>query len=81
MDLAVMDELVFIVPALWCIGFWLKSTPNVKDWIIPYLLCALSIAGAILTVGFSVEAVANGVIAVGLAVFGNQLIKQSKKGE
>lgn len=76
-----MDELVFIVPALWCIGFWLKSTPNIKDWIIPYLLCALSIAGAILTVGFSVEAVANGVIAVGLAVFGNQLIKQSKKGE
>ena len=76
-----MDELVFIVPALWCIGYWLKSTPNVKDWIIPYFLCALSIAGAILTVGFSVEAVANGVIAVGLAVFGNQLIKQSKKGE
>ena len=76
-----MDELVFIVPALWCIGYWLKSTPNVKDWIIPYVLCSLSIAGAILTVGFSVEAVANGVIAVGLAVFGNQLIKQTKKGE
>lgn len=81
MDLVVMDELVFIVPALWCIGFWLKRTPNIKDWIIPYLLCALSIAGAIMTVGFSVEAIANGVIAVGLAVFGNQLLKQAKNAE
>lgn len=81
MDLTVMDELVFIVPALWCVGYWLKSTPNVKDWIIPYLLCLLSIAGSIMTVGFSVEAVANGVIAVGLAVFGNQLVKQAKNVE
>ena len=44
-------------------------------------VCLLSIAGSIMTVGFSVEAVANGVIAVGLAVFGNQLVKQAKNVE
>ena len=45
------------------------------------MLCVLSIAGAIMTIGFTVEAIANGVIAVGLAVFGNQLLKQAKNVE
>jgi hypothetical protein len=34
-----------------------------------------------MTIGFTVEAIANGVIAVGLAVFGNQLLKQAKNVE
>ena len=55
MDLTVMDELVFIVPALWCIGYWLKSTPNVKDWIIPYVLCLLSIAGSIISIYYLIK--------------------------
>ena len=78
MDLVVIDELVFIVPALWCMGYWLKNTSRVKDWCIPYILCVLSSIGSIGVCGLSVEAIANGIIAVGLAVFGNQLLKQAK---
>lgn len=78
MELIVMDELVFLVPALWCVGLWLKSTPYIKDWVIPYALCTLSIAGAVAAIGFTVEAIANGVIATGIAILGNQVYKQTK---
>lgn len=77
MDLVVIDELLFIVPTLWCIGCWLKNTPNIKDWCIPYILSVFSIIGAICVCGLTVQAVANGVVAVGIAVFGNQIYKQT----
>lgn len=80
MDLMVKEELLFLVPALWCLGYWLKSTPKIQDWIIPYILCALSVAAAIATCGMNVEAMANGVIAVGIAVLGNQVLRQTQKG-
>lgn len=80
MELVVKEELLFLVPALWCLGYWLKQTPNVKDWFIPYILCGLSITAAIMTCGLNVEAMANGVIAVGIAVLGNQVLRQTSKG-
>lgn len=78
MELVVKEELLFLVPALWCLGYWLKQTPNVKDWLIPYILCGLSVAAAIMTCGFNVEAMANGIIATGIAILGNQVYKQTK---
>lgn len=80
MELIVREELLFLVPALWCLGYWLKSTPNVKDWVIPYILCLFSVTGAIATCGLTVDAVANGIIAVGVAVLGNQVLRQTSKG-
>ena len=78
MELVVVQELMFLVPALWCLGYWLKQTPNIKDWVIPYILCLFSVTGAVAVCGITVEAVANGIIAVGVAVLGNQMYKQTK---
>ena len=78
MELVVVQELMFLVPALWCLGYWLKQTPNVKDLVIPYILCLFSVTGAVAVCGITVEAVANGIIAVGVAVLGNQMYKQTK---
>lgn len=71
------DQAIILVPALWLIGVILKSTPKVPNWIIPWVLMVISIAGALLMFGPSVQAVVQGILAAGAAVLGHQLVKQT----
>lgn len=66
--------------ALYVIGVFLKATPKVPDWLIPWMLLLLGVIGAILLLGLSVSSVIQGVIACGVAVLGNQLYKQAMNG-
>lgn len=66
-----------LVPALWVIGFALKYTPRIPDWSIIWILLFLSVGTGIFTFGFSFDALTNGVIAAGIAVFGHQMMKQT----
>ena len=72
------DQALILVPALWLIGVILKSTPRVADWIIPWVLLGISIAGAMLMFGPSVQAALQGILAAGAAVLGHQLVKQTQ---
>lgn len=56
-----------------------KSTPNFKDWLIPYVLLILGIVFAVFLMGFNVDAVIQGVLVSGAAVFGHELYKQGKE--
>ena len=73
----VVEQALILIPALYIIGMVLKSTPKVLDWLIPYILLALGIVGAVGIMGLNVEAVIQGILVAGVTVFTNQVIKQT----
>lgn len=75
----VKKDVLFIVPALWIIGYFLKSTPTIKDWIIPYILLVVGVVFSCLTLGFNANGIVQGILVTGAAVLGNQLVKQAQK--
>lgn len=90
----VKPELLVLVIALYFVGMSLKKSPNVKDWMIPYILGVCGIILAVLWVVATSDivnykdacmavfvAVTQGVIVAGLSVYGNQLAKQKAKGD
>lgn len=74
-------RLLIVVAACWVIGFVLKKTPKVADWTIVYIVTVVAIALTIGLIGFSVQAVIQGILAGAFAVYGHQVIKQAKQGE
>lgn len=73
-------ELVGVVIACWIIGYVLKQTPLIPDWTIVYLVALVAIVFACILQGFTVESVIQGILCGAVAVYGNQLVKQTKKG-
>lgn len=73
-------RLLIVLAACWVIGYVLKQTPKVPDWTIIYIVTAVAIVFVILMLGLSVESVVQGILVGAVAVFGNQLVKQAKKG-
>ncbi len=74
-----MEESIILVPVLWVIGMLLKRTPFMANWLIPWILMTLGIILANLKMGFSFEAVLQGILVTGVAVLGHQLVKQTTK--
>ncbi|RNA70309.1 phage holin family protein [Alteribacter keqinensis] len=75
----IVDEALILIPVLMIIGKIIKQTPRVPDWLIPYLLLGLGIVFTTYLIGFSMQAVIQGVLVTGAAVFGHQLIKQTRR--
>lgn len=75
----IIEQALILVPALYVIGMFLKNTPVIKDWVIPYILLVFGMLGAIAIMGFSVTAIIQGLLVTGVTVFTNQLIKQTKE--
>lgn len=77
-----VDKMLILVPMLYIIGMVIKNTPKVSDWLIPWILLGLGVLGALaigLTSGMNVvDAVLQGILATGVTVFANQLIKQTQ---
>lgn len=76
-SVAIDPAMAFVVIGLIAFGYFLKSTPDIPDWLIGWILLALSIIAALCKVGISVDGVVNGVIAAATAVYGNTLFKQT----
>lgn len=76
----ISPELLVVVVACWIIGYVLKQTPRIPDWTIVYIVTMVAIVFAGLLLGFSVESVIQGILCGAVAVYGNQLLKQAKKG-
>lgn len=72
-------EIYPLIVVLWIIGAFIKNTEKVKDCYIPFILLVFAIAAAILKLGVNVDAVIIGVMAVGVAVLGENLLKQGGK--
>jgi hypothetical protein len=75
--IALDPSMVLLVGVLVALGYFLKSTPDIPDWLIGWILLVLSIVGAIFKIGATVDGVANGIMAAALAVYGNNLFKQT----
>lgn len=77
-----IDKMLILIPVLYIIGMMIKSTPKVKDWLIPWLLLGLGLIGAVaigITSGIPlVDAIIQGILVAGVTVFTNQLIVQTK---
>ncbi|NME95376.1 hypothetical protein HF847_05130 [Clostridium cochlearium] len=73
----IMEQALILVPALYILGMMLKSTEKIKDWTIPWILLVVGILGSIALIGLNVNAVIQGILTAGAAVFGDQLVKQT----
>ena len=73
----VVEKAIVLIPVLYIIGMMLKQTPKVLDWLIPWVLMAFGIIGAVGIMGASVEAVIQGILVAGATVFTNQIVKQT----
>lgn len=72
----IIEQALIVVPVLLVVGQILKSTPKMPDWVIPYILLALGVLFTIGIMGVNVQAIVQGVLVSGAAVFANQLYKQ-----
>ncbi|WP_374018991.1 phage holin family protein [Paenibacillus thiaminolyticus] len=82
MDWTMIFELIdpalfVVVGACWVIGYMLKQTPAVPDWSIVYIVVALAVVFTVGLLGWSVEALIQGILAGAFAVFGHQVVKQT----
>lgn len=67
------------IPVLYIIGLILKNTNKVPDNVIPLVLLPIGIVLAMLLMGRSVDALIQGVLVTGAAVYTNQVVKQLGK--
>lgn len=74
-----IEDAWIVVAALWVIGKLLKDSPITRDWLIPFILLPLGIAGTVLLIDVSAHSVMQGVIATGLSVYGYELLKNLKE--
>ncbi len=76
-QIEISEQLTLVVPALMIIGYALKKTPRVADWLIVWILLLIGVLASGLTLGFTVSGLANGVIAAGAAITTHQAYKQT----
>lgn len=83
----IMPELLVIVPVLWVVGWIIKQAEFIKNKWIPALLGVVGVLLAVCYVlggqQFSVTAlftaITQGILCAGVAVYGNQIVKQIGK--
>lgn len=68
-----------IAAGLYVIGIFLKKTPFIPDWLIPYILAVMGMLGAGFSIegGFILHNILQGIFAAGAAVLANQMKKQA----
>lgn len=75
----ILDNALIFIPVIYILGSMLKGTEHVPDKYIPIILLPIGIALSIFSTGVSVDAVVQGVLVVGAAVYANQVKKQIAK--
>lgn len=72
-----VNQNVYVVSVvLFILGYFLKQTPIIPNWSIPYILTVVSIAFCNFIMGISIDATIQGVLVTGLSVYAHQLQKQ-----
>ena len=77
----IIENALILIPVLYILGSFLKGLENIKDKYIPLVLLLIGIGLSVVIIGFSADAIIQGILVTGVTVIGNQLIKQSKKDE
>lgn len=77
----VTENALVLIPVLYIIGQIIKGIEKVADKYIPIILLPCGILGSIALSGVSADSVIQGILVVGVTVYGNQLVKQVNKAE
>lgn len=78
----VVQEGLVMVPALFIIGEIIKGTELLGNKWIPLVVLVISVAFTPLVLGaYTADNIVQAVLVAGVTVFGNELIKQSSKGD
>lgn len=75
----IVENALVLIPVLNVIGVIIKNTEKVPDKYIPLILLLFGVLGTIAILGLSPHSVVQGVLVTGVAVYGNQIVKQLKK--
>ncbi len=75
----IVDKALILIPVLNILGMILKNMEKIPDNLIPLILLAFGVLGAVALSGFSADSVIQGILVTGAAVYGNQIVKQLKK--
>ncbi|MED5019344.1 phage holin family protein [Paenibacillus chibensis] len=73
-------RLLIVVAACWIIGFMLKKTPLVPNWSIVYIVVVFAALLTTWLLGWGAESLIQGILAGAFAVYGHQVVKQTKIG-
>ena len=73
----VVNEAYILIPVLYVIGMFLKKTPKIADWLIPWILLGLGMLGGFFLDDMSVHGILQGILVTGVTVFANQLYVQT----
>ena len=74
-------SLLVVVAACWALGYILKQTPRVPDWTIVYIVTAAAVVAVMALQGLSTESVIQGILCGAFAVYGHQVVKQTRERE
>ena len=77
----ILDNALILIPVLNVLGLIIKHLSFIDNKWIPLILLAFGIAGSFGLMGFTVDAAVQGVLVTGVAVYGNQLVKQLGNSE
>ena len=77
----ITENALVLIPVLYIIGQVIKGIEKVADKYIPLILLPCGILGSIALSGVSADSVIQGILVVGVTVYGNQLVKQVTKAE
>lgn len=77
----IAENALLLIPVLNVIGLIIKNTEKIPDKYIPLILLFFGVVGAVAVMGVTAEAVIQGILVTGAAVYGNQVVKQFKKTE
>lgn len=76
----ITEKMLILIPVLNIIGMLLKKVEKLPDKYIPLILLVFGELGALGLSGLNADAAIQGVLITGVAVYGNQVVKQLHKG-
>jgi hypothetical protein len=74
------ENYLIVISVIYVLGMVLKAISIIPDEIIPLILLVVGIGFGIAIGGFTVQAVMQGILVAGAAVFTNQFFKQTPEG-
>ena len=77
----ILDNALILIPVLNVLGLIIKHLSFIDNKWISLILLVFGIAGSFGLMGFTVDAAVQGVLVTGVAVYGNQLVKQLGNSE
>lgn len=78
----VEPEMLILIPVLLFFGWMMKTTPNIPNWVIPYINTVIAIAGGVVLAATVVDGVIQGVLISAMSTLLYNLYSQwRKKGE